>query len=89
MMQNHLGASAGSSHLWDVGHSLHLHVSGAYDVRGSGVQDLHSDGEQETSSEGHAFSKTLIQVLVLVHQSVLTGGPVHVGPSWTQSGQEP
>lgn len=66
-----------------------MHVSGAYDFGWSGVQDLHSDGEQETGSEGHAFSQTLIQVLVLVHQSVLTGGTVHVDPSWPQGGQEP
>lgn len=88
--KNHLAVSAlRSSHLWDVGDHLHLHLSGAHDLRRSGVQDLDGDGEQETRSEGHAFSKTLIQVLVLVHESVLTGGTVHVGPSWTQGGKEP
>lgn len=77
-----------SSHLWDVGDALHWNLSGADDLRGSGVQDLDGDGEQETGPEGHALSESVIQVLVLVHQGVLTSGAVHVDPGRAERGQE-
>lgn len=81
--------AVGSSHLGDVGNTLDLNVSGADDLGRSGVQDLHSDGEQKAGSEGHALSESIIQVLVLVHQRVLTSGAIHVDPGWAHSGQEP
>lgn len=78
-----------SSHLWDVGDRLHLNLGGTDDLRWSGIQNLHSNGNEETRSERHTFPKPLVQVLVLVHQRVLTSGAVHVDPGWTQGGQEP
>lgn len=80
--------SATGSHLWDVGDGLQLHVGGADDLWRGGVQDLHGHGEQEAGSEGHALPQPVVQVLVLVHQSVMAGGAVHVDPGRAQSGEK-
>lgn len=77
------------AHLWNVGDGINLHFGGAHDLRRGGVQDLHRHGEQETGPEGHALPETLVQVLVLVHQSVLACRAVHIDPGWPHGGQEP
>lgn len=76
------------THLRDVGDRLHLHLRGAHDLSGGGVQDLHSNRHQEAGPEGNTLSQAFIEVLVLVHEGVLTGGAVHVDPGWAHSRQE-
>lgn len=77
------------SHLWDVGHWLHLYLSRAYYLCGRGVQDLHCDTNEEACPEGHTLPQSLVQVLMLIHQSVVTGRTIHIHPSWAHSRQEP
>lgn len=76
-------------HLGDVRNRISLDLSGAGELWGSRVEDLYSDRDQQPGSKRHTFPESVVQVLVLVHQSVLPSGAVHVHPGRSQSGQKP
>lgn len=67
---------------------LDLHLGGAVDLWVAGVQDLHGKAHQKPGPEGDAFTQTLVQLLVLVHQGVVPSGAIHVHPRGAKGGQE-
>lgn len=73
-----------STYIWYRQGTADFH--GGWSPQVSWLDDLCPEGDQHAPPVGHTLPQPVVQVLVLVKQTVLTCGPIKIHPAWTIGG---